>query len=221
MATSWWDLLLSGLGGVAAFIGIAGALVRALIWVWRAADLGSGLFARGRLKTLMEMRADASGSNGLTAYLDGELELEKFRVASGVSTDHQRMAALIRLFRLGFWERGEICRAAKYLKVSPLWQHPRFEIDRNDEVEALSSLVLGVALPMSGALVWAALVVKMPIYGFLLGALAFLASALAATWIGKPYGDLRSARRIKAYVESHPHILQPVGRVAAKVKNAA
>lgn len=169
----------------------------------------------------MEMRADASGSNGLTAYLDGELELEKFRVASGVSTDHQRMAALIRLFRLGFWERGEICRAAKYLKVSPLWQHPRFEIDRNDEVEALSSLVLGVALPMSGALVWAALVVKMPIYGFLLGALAFLVSALAATWIGKPYGDLRSARRIKAYVESHPHILQPVGRVAAKVKNAA
>jgi len=221
MAANWWDLLLSGLGGMAAFVGIVAALVKALILVWRTADVGSGFFARGRLKALMEMRADAHTGGDLASYLDSELELEKFRVASGVSADQKQMAALIRLFRLGIWERDDVRRAAKYLKVSPLWQHPRFEIDRRDEVEAISSLVISIVLPLSGALVWGALIVKTPIYGFLLGALAFLFSVVLATWIGKPYGDLRCARRIKAYLDHHPHVMLPAGTLRPKVKAAA
>lgn len=221
MAANWWDLLLTGLAGVAAFVSVGAALIRALILVWRATEFTPGHFARARLKALMEMRADTQMASELTDYLDSELELEKFRVASGVSANQQQMAALLKLFRLGIWEREEVRSAARYLKVSPLWQHPRIQIEKTDELEAISALVISVALPVSGALVWAAMIVKLPIYGFLLGAVAFLLSVLMANWVGRAHGDLRSAKRIKSYLDDNPHILQSTKVNAPSVKAAA
>ncbi len=221
MAANWWDLLLTGLAGVAAFVGVAAALVRALIMLRRASDFEPGYFARGRLKSLAEMRADAGTEGELANYLDGELELEKFRVVSGVRANRKQMLVLIKLFRAGLWAPEEVRAVARYLKMLPLGQYPRIHFEPIDILEAWSALVVSVALTLSGALVWAALIVKMPIYGFLLGAAGFLLSVLAARWVGKAYEDMRSAKRIKAYLDEHPNILHTTGNNAPTVKAAA
>lgn len=221
MAADWLDLLFTGLAGLSAFVTIAAALAHAVVFLWRTPGGMPGLFSRGRLQALADMRDDPRTTGELATYLDSELALEKFRTASGISANHQQMVALMRLFRMGMWEREEIRSLARYLKVSPIWPCPRIEIGRPEQVEAISALVIGVALPLSGALVWAALILKLPIYGFLLGALAFLFSVLLAGWVGKAWGDLRSAKRIKAYLDDHPHILQSAARAASQVKAAA
>lgn len=221
MAADWLDLLFTGLAGLSAFVTIAAALIKAVVYLWRTPEMRPGAFSRGRLKALAQMRDDARTTGELATYLDSELALEKFRTASGISANPQQMVALMRLFRLGLWERKEVRSVARYLKVSPIWPCPRIEIGRPEEVEAICALVISVALPLSGALVWAALIVKLPFYGFLLGALAFLFSVVLAGWVGKAWGDLRSAKRIKAYLDDHPHILQSAGQAASQVKAAA
>lgn len=220
MATNWWDLLLTGLAGVSAFIGVAAALVRALIMLWRASDFELGFFARGRLKALTEVRADTRAEGEWASYLDGEMELAKFCAVSGVRVNRKQMQVLIKLFGAGIWAPDEVRAAARYLKMLPLGQYPRIHIEPVDILEAWSALIVSIALTLSGALVWAALIVKMPIYGFLLGAAGFLLAVLAARWVGRTYEEMRSAQRIKAYLDEHPSILHAGGN-APIVKAAA
>ncbi|WP_152225188.1 hypothetical protein [Pseudomonas sp. SCB32] len=221
MAANWWDLLLTGLAGVSAFVGVAAALVRALIMLWRASDFELGYFARGQLKTLTEVCADARTEGELANYLDSEMELAKFRAVSGVRANRKQMLVLIKLFRAGIWAPEEVRAAARYLKMLPLGQYPRIHFEPIDILEAWSALIVSIALTLSGALVWAALIVKMPIYGFLLGAAGFLLSVLVAGWVGKTYEAMRSARRIKAYLDEHPNVLHAAGNNVPTVKAAA
>lgn len=221
MAANWWDLLLTGLAGVSTGIGVVAALIRAWVLLWRNPDLKPGYLLAGHLKSLMAMRADTRTEGELAAYLDSEVELEKFRAASGIRANHKQMVALMKLFRLGLWEREEVRAAARYLKVSPLWPHPRLQFEKTDRLDAICALIVSVALTLSGALVWVALVVKLPLYGFLLGAAVFTLSTLAAGWVGKAYGDLRSAQRIKAYLDDNPHILQTAAGTAPAMMAAA
>jgi hypothetical protein len=131
----------------------------------RAVDWHDKYFVRKRLTRLKDIRVDATSSR-LVRYLDDAIELEMFRIVSGVSASRLKMEYLLQLDEGGRCSRGQLKSLSKFLALQPGSETPVLSVSFLDRVSAWASgisalltLALGVGyvteLALTGApLLW-------------------------------------------------------------------
>lgn len=153
-------------------------------WV-RAMEWHEKHFVRKRLTRLKAIRSSAESNSLLTQYLDEAIELEAFRIASGITTSRAKMEFLLRLAQDGLWSREQIRRIAKFLTVKPGHPEPQLKILWLDRVAAylgasaaIMTLILGLIYLFKFMLIGKPLLL---LVGLLLFILCVLAALLFAT----------------------------------------
>lgn len=128
----------SGYGISVAGAAILAMLLRAAAHLYRTMDLHDKHFVRKRLTRLRDIRSNATNPE-FTRYLDGAIELEMFRIASGVSTSRLKMEYLLQLDRSGRWSRFQLRSLSKFLAIEPGRETPYLSVSVLDRISAWAS----------------------------------------------------------------------------------
>jgi hypothetical protein len=186
---------------------ITAAIAAIIMVLIKAIDFHDKHFVLKRHKRLQELRSSVTTKGPLTEYLDESIRLEAFRIASGVRASTLKAAALIKLSSLGFWDREQIRKVAKFLAVTPMHPIPVIHIHRSDKLEAWVGLALAIFSLVIGAIFCVALTTKYPPYGPLVGLALFTALILSSALLSSDYRNLKNAQQFKKYLEAHPNVL--------------
>lgn len=103
----------------AAVVAIFAVLVKALKMLGTVLEFREKHFIEKRYKRLRELRSHMSKGN-LATYLDGAVELEAFRIASGIKASPRKADAISKIASLGFWHSNEIRQLSTFLVVDPI-----------------------------------------------------------------------------------------------------
>lgn len=188
--------------------------IAALVFAKTISTLGSAFdfhdknFVQKRFKRLNELRASVKKDHRpLAQYLDDAIELEAFRVASGVTAGKQKMDFLIGIASLGLWDRTQLRWLAKHIEQGPQDTTPSIRITRLDWVGAAIGLVSLSYCILAGIFFFAYLSFTMPMpYGMALGLLAFVALIFLARLLGEDFYSAMCARNIRKRLESRAAI---------------
>lgn len=167
--------------------------------------------ARRQHKLLKELR-EAERSESLYAqYLDDELYLESYRIASGVRADRSKANFLIRLARTGHWNHWQIRQIARYLWVTPEQPRLTLRITAIETAGAWFARLIGFFFMVIGCISGLTLMAKASSFGaFLAGMGAEAMFILGAALVSSPFNSYRTARRFQKYLQTHPEILDEV-----------
>jgi len=131
-------LLTNGYSVAVAVAATIAVLLKILTHLTKAMDWHDEHFVRKRLSRLKEIRSDAATPQ-LVRYLDGAIELEMFRIASGVSTSRAKMEYLLQLDQAGQWNRAQLRSVSKFLALQAGNEAPILLITLLDGVSAYVS----------------------------------------------------------------------------------
>jgi hypothetical protein len=195
------SLLTSGYSVAAAVAATVSVLLKIMSHLLKAMDWHDKHFVRKRLSRLKDMRSGATSSK-LVRYLDDAIELEMFRIASGVSTSRSKMEYLLQLDEAGHWSRMQLQSLSKFLALQSGSKTPVFSVTFLDRlsawasgISALFTLALGVGylteLVLTGApLMW------------ILGLLLFGISVLLGRYLVTDCIDYIIVKRTQRYLSS-------------------
>lgn len=202
----------SGYTLTAVIIAVVAVVLRVLTMFGKALDFHDKHFVEKRHKRLLELRSSVTGDPLLSAYLSEAINLEAFRIASGIRASSLRARALITLSNLGYWDATQVRRASRYLLVTADNPMPRIEIDLWDKVSAWYGLFAGAMFVVLGGIMGYSFIVNIPLYGIAIGTplfagMVFSGGILAADWL-----RYKTAKRVKTYLERHPETFPPTHR---------
>lgn len=193
-------LFSSGYSIAVAVAAIVAVLFKMVAQLFRTMEWHDKYFVRKRLARLKDIRSSASNSQ-LTHYLDGAIELEIFRIASGVSTSRSKMEYLLQLEQGGRWSREQLHSLSKFLVLEPGSATPVLAVTFLDRlgawvggISAFSTLALGaiylLKLMLTGEpLIW------------LLGLLLFGVTVVAGRFLATDLIDYIIVTRAQQYLE--------------------
>lgn len=197
--------------GYSMFVAAAATLtvfLKIVAHITKEMDWHDQRFVRKRLSYLKDVRSGATSAR-LVKYLDDAIELEIFRVASGVSTSRSKMLNLLELDEAGRWSRMQLQSLAKFLALQPDSETPVLSVTFLDRLSAwisgistLLTLALGVGylteLVLTGApLMWA------------LGLLLFGLAMLLARYLATDFIDYVIVKRAQRYLSWQAQISAP------------
>lgn len=197
--------------GYSIFVAVAAMLtvfLKIVAHITKAMDWHDQRFVRKRLSCLKDVRSGATSAR-LVKYLDDAIELEMFRIASGVSTSRSKMQYLLQLDETGRWSRMQLQSLAKFLALQPGSETPVLSVTFLDRLSAwisgistLLTLALGVGylteLVLTGALLmWA------------LGLLLFGLAMLLARYLATDFIDYVIVKRAQRYLSWQSQISAP------------
>lgn len=196
-------LFSSGYSTAVAVAAIVTILFKTVAQLFRAMEVHDKYFVRKRLTRLKDIRSSANNSQ-LIQYLDGAIELEIFRIASGVNTSRSKMEYLLQLEQVGRWSREQLRSLSKFLALEPGGATPSLAVTALARlgawvggISAFSTLALGaiylIKLMLTGEpLMW------------LLGLLLFGLTVLAGRFLAIDLIDYIIVTRALQYLEQAP-----------------
>jgi len=178
-------------------------LARTISTLGSAFDFHDKNFVQKRFKRLNELRAGVKKDDRpLAQYPDDAIELEAFRVASGVTVSKQKMDFLVEITSLGLWNRTQLRWVAKHLEQGPQDATPVIRISRFDWVGAAIGLLSISYCIIAGISSFAYLSLTMPMpYGVALGLLAFASLAFLGVLLGEDFYSVKFANSVRKYLE--------------------
>lgn len=194
------SILLGGDGFVAIIL-VTVIAARLLATLGSAFDFHDRNFVSRRINRLQELRPSCREGHPLTAYIDEAIELETFRIASGVATSPAKMYFLLELAQSGQWEQNQLRALSKFIKINKYSLEPEISVDILDKFGALTGLISATLCVLYGAVAAIQLTIKLPPYGILIGVAIFTAFILAARLFGRDFISYRTAKRALSNIE--------------------
>lgn len=198
------SVLTSGYALIAMLLGSLALLGKMLTTLIKAVGVHEKYFFDKRVSRLRFLREGVQTNQDLIKYLDNAIELESFRVASGLSTSAANMTILIQLSNRGRWSRSQIKTLARFLMTPQGSTTPEICITKLDKVGAGLGLVSGFFLLLLGLFYFLWLTYSGVNFGLLLGVLVYGAFIVAARLFLTDFINYLVAKRALAYLELHP-----------------
>jgi hypothetical protein len=197
--------LLSSDGAVATAIGVLVAvIIKSISTLNQIIEFHDKHFIERRYKLLTTLASAIPTNSKLKKYMDDSVEQEVFRIVSGIRGSSLRIAALVKLDSLGYWNREQIRKIARFLVVKPGCLTPFIEISKADKFGAWFGLVVAILLLLAGGIVSITLTVKIPPFGFFIGLIPLTVMIWAGGFFAADYGAYRNALNIQKYLTDHP-----------------
>lgn len=181
------------------------ALLKILAHITRTMDWHDNHFVRKRLSRLRDIRSDATSSR-LVRYLDDAIELEMFRIASGVNTSRSKMEYLLQLDEAGQWSRMQLHSLSKFLAVQPGNETPVLSVTFLDRLSAWASGISAVFTLLLGVGYLTELVVTGAPLMWILGLLLFGLAMLLGRYLATDCIDYIIVKRTQRYLSSQAPI---------------
>ncbi|WPO00692.1 hypothetical protein [Pseudomonas sp. MUP55] len=197
------DLFSSKGAMVAAISVLVGITLKSISILNQIMEFHDKHFIDKRYKILKELSSGIPVESKLKGYLEDSLELEVFRIVSGVRGSSKQIAALVKLDRLGYWNSEEIRRVSKFLVVNPEDSLPSVNITTVDKLSARLSLIMAILLLLLGGAISIVLTIKIPPYGFFIGLIPLTVMIWAGAYFAADYGTYRTALSIQKYLVAH------------------
>lgn len=204
----------SGYTLTAVIIGVVAVALRVLTMFGKALDFHDKHFVEKRHKRLLELRSSVTGDPLLTDYLSEAINLEAFRIASGIRASSLRARALMTLANLGYWDNTQIRRASRYLVATADNPNPRIEIDLWDKISAWYGLFAGAMFVLLGAIMGYSFMASVPKFGVVIGLPLFIAMTFAGALLAADWVRYKTALRVRAFLEEHPATFQDIQEAA-------
>lgn len=148
-------MLNSGYSVFVAVAAVAAVLFKMTAQVFRAMEWHDKHFVKKRLAHLKAIRSSSAKNPQLTQYLDEAIELEVFRIASGINTSRTKMDYLLSLGQEGRWNRSQLRSLSKFVFAEP-GKSPSLQVSVFDRIgagisaiAAFSTLTLGAVYAIS------------------------------------------------------------------------
>jgi len=185
---------------IAATVGGVTLLFKLVKPLFKAMDFHDKHFVRKHLLLLKAIRSSASKNVDLKQYLDDAIQLETFRIASGITTSRAKMEFLIRLSRDGVWTRRQIRSTSKFLTATPGEPEPSITFTWPDRVSA----VLGISSAMITLVVGTLYLVQSMLQGgftsSLVGLSLFSICVVIGTFFALDFINYRVAKRVREHL---------------------
>lgn len=188
--------------GYSIFVAVAATLtifLKVVARITRAMDWHDKHFVRKRFSRLKDIRAGAT-SPRLVRYLDDAIELEMFRIASGVSTSRSKMEYLLELDETGRWSRMQLQSLSKFLALQPGSETPVLSVTFLDRLSAWASGISAVFTLLLGVGYLTELVVTGAPLMWILGLLLFGLAMLLGRYLATDCIDYIIVKRTQRYL---------------------
>lgn len=182
-------------------LSLAPKLIAPLLSAFEAHDKH---FVRKPLERLKALRSSVAKNPDLSQYLDTSIELEAFRIASGVATSRSKMEFLLSLDKDGNWTKPQLRSLCRHLEVPDGRDKPEIVIGVFEKIAAIWSAVAAMIIGILGGLYFTVSVYQFSLGDFLTGALAFAASIAFGRFIVSDFISYRIARRAQATLARQP-----------------
>lgn len=198
--------LFSSDGAVAAAIGVLVAVtVKSISMMNQIMEFRDKHFIEKRYKLLKELASGIPVESKVKRYLDDSVEHEIFRIVSGIRGSSLQIAALVKLDSLGYWNREQIRRVARFLVIKPEEPHPLVKITKADKFGAMLGLAFAILLLLTGGVISIALTLKIPPFGFFIGLTVLSVMIWAGAFFAADHGAYKTALDIQKYLAEHPN----------------
>ena len=178
---------------------IVGVLFKIGTQLFKAMGWHDRYFVRKRLTRLKAIRSDANNS-AITHYLDEAIDLEMFRIASGVNTSRSKMEYLLQLNQVGRWSPGQLRSLSKFLALDAGRDAPTLSVTLLDRLGAWvsgASALCAIALGVSNLI--RCMLTGMPLI-WLLGISLFGLTLIAGRFLATDLIDYLIVRRAQQYL---------------------
>nr|WP_313404115.1 hypothetical protein [Pseudomonas sp.] len=155
-------------------------------------------FARKPLERLKSLRSSASKHSGLAEYLETSIELEAFRIASGITASRAKMEFLLALNKDGTWSKPQLRSVSQHVGFPEGSDEPAIIISTSEKVFAVWSAVFAGLIALMGAVFFILLASTNEILPFLIGAIVFVGFVAFARFILNEYISYKLASRAQA-----------------------
>ncbi|MFH6601824.1 hypothetical protein ACEVAQ_24300 [Ectopseudomonas khazarica] len=155
-------------------------------------------FVRKPMERLKALRSSAAKNPDLSQYLESSIELEAFRIASGINTSRAKMEFLLALNKDGTWTKPQLRSVCRHLEVADDDGKPKLIIRGFDKFVAYWSVSASTSFALFGATVFTLLAAQSSVISFITGAGTFVVCLLFARFILSDYIHYKIARRAQA-----------------------
>lgn len=193
--------------------GVIGLFVLVFTGFFSVFSLYQRNWSRRFHRKLVELRGSGGSQTVLADYLEEEIYLEKYRIASGVRTNRVTADALMRLAATGHWNRYQIQAIAKFIKLSPEMPAPEFKITVWQSANAFLSWMVGCFLVLVGSILAVAVLIMGVMEGELEAVFAIFLSlalmvvfTLGAAFAMSHYQSYCIYRKFGKYLEQYPEV---------------
>lgn len=170
-----------------------GHVIRALEW-------HDKYFVRKRLARIRAIRPSASQNQPLADYLNEAVDLEVFRIASGINTSKAKMEYLLQLSKTGRWSREQLRSLSKFLYLEPGATVPELVITGVDRFGAFAGCVAAFGTLFAAALQLVQLILTGNPLMWLLGIGLFGLAILVGRFLATDLIDVMIASRAKEHL---------------------
>ena len=192
--SSSYSMVAAAAAVLAVLFKIFGHLVKALEWRDKH-------FIHKRLVRLKAIRSSAASNAKLSRYLDGAIEIEVFRIASGINTSQAKMEYLLQLNQLGRWSREQLRSLSKFLYIEPGSTTPQLSVTTFDRLGAWISGFAAFSVLILSALQLVRLVITGQPSMWLLGLVIFTIGIFAGRFLAADLLDYLIVLRAKKHLE--------------------
>ncbi|WP_312374423.1 hypothetical protein [Stutzerimonas nitrititolerans] len=155
-------------------------------------------FVRKPLERLKALRSSASKHSGLAEYLETSIELEAFRIASGITASRAKMEFLLALNKDGTWSKPQLRRVAQHVGFPEGSEEPAIISSTSEKIFAVWSAVFAGVIALMGAVFFIVLASTNELLPFLFGAIVFAGFVAFARFILNEYISYKLATRAQA-----------------------
>lgn len=204
LAQTVQGFLQSGSGLILTLVGAIVALLKLFGAIGKGLDMHNDYFVEKRLKRLQALHTGSSHPVRMDQYLGSQVEIEAFRVATGISTSPKKMAFLLALAATGRWDRFQLIGLSKHVVLRPEDDEPMIATGPLDRVGAITSLIATLYFVVTGlaCMLVAPVVLGWP--GVALGAAGFVFAMMVALYLVRDYLYWKIAQRAARYLDRRP-----------------
>lgn len=165
-------------------------------------DFHYDYYTRKHLKRVSEILPLLENSEPYQKFAQSVIDMEAFKIASGVRTQKDKALALIYLFENNHLPLYQMRSMVRYINIDKD-QNIVVTISRADKILATLSLLLSVATISYGAIVYIALMMQ-GYHGLIIGSLIFLAFVIATRMFSEDARRYKQAKILKDSLEEFP-----------------
>lgn len=189
--------------GASWLIAVASILYQGAKWVNRLTkvwDWHDKYFVRKRMARLKNARSEACNEE-LTRYLDEALDIEAFRLASGISASRSLMEYLLKLASTGRWSHAQLRSLSKFVARDPANDSFKVAITQTDRVIARAGVAMAVSLCVIAILFFVSSLFTGELRAMLIGLGSAGGLMLMAVVPAKDAADYMLAKRVRRYLD--------------------
>jgi len=184
----------------AAFVAVITVLFKIMKPLFNAVQFHDKHWVRKHLVHLKAVRSSASRNAELKQYLDDAIQLETFRIASGVTTSRAKMEFLLKLSRDGVWTQQQLRAVSKFLTATPGQLEPSISFTWADRVGAGLGLTSTLFILLAGGALLLQHMLQGGLASLALGLAIFSICVVIGTFFSLDYINFRVAKRVQEHL---------------------